>query len=166
VVAAVLLLAGCSGDTDDPTDRPAPPSTTSTSVDPAATTTTVAAAPGSTIDTDFAEGADPAFCALAGRFVEQFTSSTPPGDVQGFGRSLQESRSLVEQMRARAPGELTDDVVVLAQVLGVVVDALEAAEFDLTQVDPEALEALQDPDFQAAAVRLQAYAETACPPPG
>lgn len=161
-VAAVALLAlGCTGETDDPTNRPALPATTSTTP---ASTTTALAAPGSTIDTNFSAGADEQFCQLVGQYVDQFTAGAAPGDVQGFGESLRQSRDLVDQMQAAAPEELVADVVILAQTLGTVVDALEAVDFDLSQVDPEALLMLQDPDFQASAVRLQAFAETACTP--
>lgn len=63
-----------------------------------------------------------------------------------------------------APAEIVGDVLSLTDVLGVIVPALEAAEFDLSQVPPEALQRLQDPDFQASATRLQAYTESACEP--
>lgn len=168
LLTMALLGVACSGETDDPTNRPALPATTtslgdaSTSTVPGDAPTTTAGAPGSTIDTEFAGEADERFCALAGQYIDSFTTDAPPGDVQGFGESLRQSRDLVNQMQEAAPEELVDDVVLLAQVLGGVVDALEAVDYDLAEVSPDALMTLQDPDFQAAAVRLQAYSETVC----
>lgn len=168
LLASVLLLGGC----DDPDIASSPGTTTSTSQDEttssthdAATSSTVAPdTPGSTIDTDFATPGDERFCGLARSYIEPFARRAAPGDVRGFGEALQESQAIVQQMEEVAPPEIVDDILRLSDVLGAVVPALEAANFDLSQVPPEVLQRLQDPDFQASAQRLQAYVETVCEP--
>ena len=144
LLATVQILGGCDGGGSDT----APSQNT----------------PGSTVDTEFASPGDERFCELARSYFEQVTRRTAPGDVQDFGESLQASQSIVSEMRDVAPGEIVSDVVRLADVLTVVVPALEGAQFDLSQVPPDVLQRLQDPDFQASSARLQAYIESACDP--
>jgi hypothetical protein len=67
-------------------------------------------------------------------------------------------------MQEVADEEIVVDLVVVTDVLSIVVPALEEVDFDLTQISPEVLERLQDPDFQASSARLQAYTENACEP--
>lgn len=143
LLVSVLVLVGCDDGSPDAADSDAP---------------------GSTIDTNFASPGDERFCELARTYIEQFTRRAPPGDVREFGESLQNSQEIVLQMQEVAPAEIVSDVLILADVLDVVVPALEAAEFDLSQVPPSVLQQLQDPGFQASAARLQAYTESACEP--
>ncbi len=166
---SVLLLGGCddeAGDSAAPVDPPtsttdsqgAPTTSTSTAIiDPDAT-------PGSTIDTSFSSSGDERFCELARTYVELFTSRAAPGDVRAFGEGLQQAQSVLLEMQEVADEEIVVDLVVVTDVLGIVVPALEEVDFDLTQISPEVLERLQDPDFQASSARLQAYTENACEP--
>lgn len=151
--ASVLVLGACND--GDPDTAGSQGTTTSTTGSPEA--------PDSAVDSDVSNPGDERFCDLARSYVEQFTGQSP-GDARGFGQALQEAQAIVLEMQEVAPAEIVGDVLSLADVLGVIVPALEAAEFDLSQVPPEALQRLQDPDFQASATRLQAYIESACEP--
>lgn len=144
LVALVLVLGSCDDNSPD----------TSAGQQPG----------GSTTDTNVASPGDERFCELARSYIEQSTRPPAPGDVRGFGESLQDSQAIVLQMQEVAPAEIVSDVVNLTDVLGAVVPALAAVDFDLTQVPPVVLEQLQDPNFQAATARVQAYTESACEP--
>ncbi len=169
---SVLLFGGCdddAGDSAGPVDSPtsttdSPATSTTASHDAPTTTAGPDATPGSTIDTSFSSSGDERFCELARSYVELFTRRAAPGDARAFGEGLQEAQSVLLEMREVADEEIVADVIMVTDVLGVVVPALEEVDFDLTQVSPEVLERLQDPDFQASSVRLQAYVENACEP--
>lgn len=114
-------------------------------------------------DAEPANPDDERFCTLARTYVESM-NRTAPEDAQGFGKGLQEARSIILEMQEVAPPEIVDDVLRVTGVLSVVVPALEAVDFDLTRVPPDVLRLLQDPEFQTSATRLQAYTEDACGP--
>lgn len=168
LLVALLLLGGCADEVPEVTDpngrstSTLPDSSPPTASPGTPSTTGAANTPGATLDTNFSTPGDERFCGLARSYIEQFSQRAGPGETRAFGEALQEAQSIVLEMETVAPPEIVVDIVNLTGVLAVVVPALEAADFDLSQVPPEALLALQDPDFQASAARLQAYTETAC----
>jgi hypothetical protein len=161
---SVLLFGGCDDDAGDSVAPVDPPTSTTGAQDPSTSTTDPNATPGSTIDTTFSEPGDERFCELARSYVEQFTGRAAPGEARAFGEALQEAQSIVLEMQDVAPAEIVADLLIVTDVLGVVVPALEEVDFDLSQIPPDELERLQDPDFQASSARLQAYVENACKP--
>lgn len=169
---SVLLLGGCS-EADRDADGPATTATTTTPTTGPATTATMAnTAPGPPSSPAPTPGSDPStpqvqsFCVLARSYIEAFTGRAAPGDVRGFGGNLERARSSILEMQKVAPPEVVDDVLYVADTLGVVVSALEEANYDLGEVPPEVLQRLQDPEFRASAARLQAYTDSACQPAG
>lgn len=167
---SLLLLGGCDDEGAEvtaPNGRP----TSTTSADSSSTTGSPATSPpatgnmpGVSTDTSLSSPGDQRFCVLARSYIEQFSRRAAPGETRAFGEALQEAQSIVLELRAVAPAEIVADIVKLTSVLGEVVPALEAVDFDLSQVPPEVLLPLQDPDFRASAARLQSYTETACEP--
>lgn len=159
---SVLLLGGCGDDSPDV----AVPATTAAPATSSTTPSSPPSSPAPTAGTDTSSPQEQRFCELARSYIEAFTGRAAPGDVRGFGGNLQEARAIVVEMQDLAPPEVVDDVMKVADTLGIVVSAMEEADFDLTEVPPDVLQQLQDPDFQASAARLQAYTDSACPPAG
>lgn len=170
LLVSLLLLGGCDDEAAEVTD-PDGRATSTTTADSSSTTGSPGAPPpatdpgattGATLDTSFSGPGDERFCGLARSYIEQFSRRAGPGETRAFGEALAEARTIVLEMQDVAPAEIVADVLKLTDVLGFVVPALEAVEFDLSRVPPDALLQLQDPDFQASAARLQAYTETVC----
>jgi len=145
---ALLVLAGWSGGDDD---KAAP--------------TTAAGGPTTTVrpvDTSFSGQNSAEFCVLARTYNDRFTSvgSNPtPAQLRTLAK---EGQTAINQAVNAAPGEIKKDVEVIARTFGTLVTELEKVNFEITRVQPEALQSLSAPEFQESSTRFQAYARTVC----
>lgn len=144
-MVAVLALSGCNG--DDGQDQ-ALPSTSSPS--PQAGTEPPE------------EPVDP-FCAPADALGEGLGDLAPTdGDPGEIREQFTRAREAVAQAEAEAPEEIRADVAVLADGYEDFFAALEAADFDITQLSLSALTALDTPEMEAASERVDAYRLDTC----
>jgi len=144
---AAALLSSCSSGDDK---KEASPTTTGgpTTIRP--------------VDTSFTGQDSAEFCALAKTFRDRSNNVRPgsnPADLRG---AAEDGRAAINDVLSAAPGEIKPDVEVVAGALGTVVTELEKVDFDTTKAPPSAFAPLQDPGFQAAAARFQAYVTQVC----
>ncbi len=149
-VTAMVLVAGCSGGGDD---EAAPAS----SVPGPGPPTTVRP-----VDTSFTGQDSAQFCDLARTYDERSTdvgSSPTPDQLR---TAVQEGQTAIDQAVDAAPGEIRNDVLVLAAGFGAVLGELEKVNFEVTRLPPTAFGPLQTPEFQASTTRFQAYIRSVC----
>ena len=145
VLAALLVLLGCSG--DDDRDEVAPATTSSS---------------GAGVGTEEPEEAANPFCAPSQALNS--IGDVPPleSDPAALREQFTEARDAVAEAEAEAPEEIRADVAVLADGYDQFYEALEAADFDITHLDLADLMVLDSPEMQAASERLDAYRAEAC----
>lgn len=142
-LAALAALAGCNGDDDQ--DQALPSSTSSPP------TTEATQAP-----------VDP-FCAPADALGEGFADLAPSGrDSSALEEQFAQSREAIAEFEAEAPEEIQADVAVLVEGYEDFLAALEAADYDFTQLSPSALIAIDSPEMQAASENIDAYLAERC----
>jgi hypothetical protein len=141
-VVAASLLTACS--TGAP-KKPAPSTTSTTSGNFCELATAYATDTLPALQRDIADAqANPT--AFQGRLRDDF----PP------------ARTRATELAAAAPEEIRPDAEKVATTFGKFVDALEAANFDIRQVDASAFQELQDPQYLQASQRLYDYAVREC----
>jgi|GEM_PF-3947412 len=153
VVAAglggLLLLTACSSDKKD--------GAASTSTTVAATATTV-----QPVDTRFSGEGSAQFCEFISTFTkgqQNLSTSASPAAIRA---AFEESLAAVKQAVDVAPAEIKPDVVAVASSVQSIADAMSAANFDATKVDPSALTTLQSEGFMTSVTRMQAYLTNVC----
>lgn len=148
---AAALLTSCSSGDDK---KEASPTTTGapTTVRP--------------VDTSFTGQNSAEFCALAETYRERSSNVSPGTSPAELRTAAEDGLTAINEVVSAAPAEIKPDVEVVAATLGAVVTELEKVEFDTTKAPPSAFAPLQDPQFQAAAGRFQAYVTQVCGAPG
>lgn len=109
------------------------------------------------------------WCSLARAFSEQddvFGDEDMP-DAGSMREGMREAVRAVEQLERVAPGEIRDDVRLMASGMKQLNDALAKVDYNFFALltDPEAaaaLEALDSPDLEAASERIDAYTLREC----
>ena len=144
---AAVLLSGCSSGDDE---KEASPATTGapTTVRP--------------VDTSFTGQNSTEFCALAKTYRDRSNKVSPGSTPAELRTAAQDGLTAINQVVSAAPAEIKPAVEVVAATLGTVVTELEKVDFDTTKAPPSAFAPLQDPEFQAAAGRFQAYVTQVC----
>ena len=146
IAVAVLALSGCSGDGGQ--DQALPSTTSSPEVN---------------AGTEPPEEPVDPFCAPADALGEGLGDLAPTdGDPDQIREQFTLAREAVAEAEAEAPEEIRPDVAVLADGYEDFFEALEAADFDITQLSLSALTALDTPEMQAASERIDAYRVEAC----
>jgi hypothetical protein len=82
-----------------------------------------------------------------------------PADLR---EQFTEALDAVEQTEAEAPEEIRADVAVLADGYEEFYNALEAADFDITDLSLEDLTVLDTAEMTAASERVDAYSADVC----
>jgi hypothetical protein len=142
VAAALLALSACSGEEDQ--DEALPPSTS--------------ALGGSNAPAEPAN----AFCAPADALGD--VGAIPPTELDpaDLREQFTEALDAVEQTEAEAPEEIRADVAVLADGYEEFYNALEAADFDITDLSLEDFTVLDTAEMTAASERVDAYRADVC----
>jgi hypothetical protein len=158
VAVFVLLLGACGGGGSKQA------SSTGTTGQPSATQASSA-------------GGGGGYCALARDYSDRFAAAfqkdfqaalTNPNDAaarDALKRDLQAARNAARDALANAPSQIKADLETVFKFIDPFLTALENANFDfakLQQSNPNFLKQTQDPNFQAAAQRLSAYARDVC----
>jgi hypothetical protein len=129
----------------------------------AATSAQATSAPGATVDTKFTGKGSAQFCALAKTYGDKSGQLVPslnnPAQLRTLFKDLQ---AAVKQAVDVAPSEIKSDVTLLAGFYNDFATALDKVNYDFTKVPPDISRKLQDPQFQAAATRLDAYTKQVC----
>ena len=149
---ALVLMAGCSGDSDDGKSQASPTPTSA----PGPSTT---ARP---VDTSFTGQNSAQFCALSKTYTDRFSNVGPGSTPAQLRTATQEGRTAINQAAAAAPSEIKPDVQVIANVFTGLFAELERVNFDIGKLAPASLGSLQSPEFQASTTRFQAYLRTVC----
>lgn len=144
-VVSVTALAACGG-----SDKPATPATSS----PLTTTKPV--------DTRFSGEGSGDFCDLAKSFNTGFSGITPGASIAQLKVNLQEADTAIHRAVDVAPTEIKGDVGVIADSFTKVVGVIANANYDLTNISPDALATFQSAEFSNSAARLQAYMTSVC----
>ena len=151
--AALVALAGCSDDKEDTAST-----TTSSLVSPLTTVRPV--------DTSFTGVGSAEFCAFIPSLLDASqsvpASATPAQIKEGLDTSL----AAFDEAVAVAPPDIKDAVVTISDAVRSVASALEAANYDVTKIDPAAAQRLLEDRFSDASVRLKAYLDRYCIPAG
>ena len=149
---ALLVLAGCSGGDDDdaaaPTTVPSTAPSTSTTVRP--------------VDTSFTGENSAEFCALARTYTDRFTSVGPNATPAQLRTVAVEGKTAITQAVNAAPAEIKPDVEVISNTFGALLRELERVDFEINRLPPDAVQALQAPEFAQATTRFQAYSRDVC----
>ncbi len=164
LVLGAILLAACGGDDGGATGE--------TSADGGAPAAETGAAGGETGGTDGGEigTIDAARCAeLAQAMAAAAVAAVPQA---AGGEDLSASVEQLEAFAAAAPEEIRSDMQTVVEGYAAIVRALEEAGYDPTSGQPPtaeqlaalagASEQIDDPEFQAAAERVDTYFEAGC----
>jgi len=124
-----------------------------------------------------ASGGGGAFCSRARAYSEHFTS-TFQKDFRGvaanptnaslrdvFKKDYGDLKKAADDLASRAPAAIKADFDVVFSAISQLYDALAKVDFDfskLVQSNPQFVQSLQDPKFQAAATRLNDYFTNTC----
>jgi hypothetical protein len=148
---ALSILVGCSARTSDPAAESAAPAG--------------AAAPPPTStppDPHFTGANSERFCALARTYDDSFAGiGSSPTSAQLRTVATEGQRSIDEALNA-APGEIRDDVQLVARTFGAFLGDLQKVEFEVAKLPTNAVSRFTAPDFQAATKRFDAYIRTVC----
>jgi hypothetical protein len=151
-LVAVLATTACGNDSKK--------ESSDTTAAPAAQATTT---PGATVDTKFTGKGSAQFCALAKTYGDKSGQLVPslsnPAQLRTIFKDLQVA---VKQAVDVAPSEIKADVTLLANFYNDFAAALEKVNYDFTKVPPDISRKLQDPQFQQATTRLDAYTKQVC----
>ncbi|HVM13166.1 MAG TPA: hypothetical protein VM287_02415, partial [Egibacteraceae bacterium] len=109
------------------------------------------------VDTSFTGQNSAEFCALAKTYRDRSNNVRPGSSPAELRAAAEDGRSAINDVLSAAPEEIKPDVEGVAAALGAVVTELEKVGFDTTKAPPAAFAPLQDPEFQTAAARFQAY---------
>ena len=144
-LVAVLVLAGCGGDSDDD----AAPATT------APPTTAAQVAVGN-------DQAGTPFCQLARTYSEKYsTILAAASDPVRLRAVTTDAESAIRQAQATAPAEIRSDVRTVAKTAGEALSMLQKNNFDLAG-STDVLAKLTDPKFQASLANVNRYARAHC----
>ncbi len=148
----IVLLTGCSRDSDKENNQASPTPTSA----PGPSTT---ARP---VDTSFTGRNSDQFCALSKTYTDRFTNVGPGSTPDQLRTATQEGRAAINQAAAAAPPEIKPDVQVIANVFTGLFTELVRVNFDISKLSPASLGSLQAPEFQSSTTRFQAYLRTVC----
>jgi hypothetical protein len=143
VLVVALVLSGCG-------------SSKKTTATASATGTT--AAPKTTSAPNFHGSSNSKFCDLA-RQLEAKAQVSPNADLKTTYAQLD---SEISQILAVTPSAIKADMVTLTTGIRKIRDALAAANYDVTKLDPSSLQSLDSPEFKAAGDRVSAYGQQVC----
>ena len=122
-------------------------------------------------------GGGGAFCAKARAYSEHFASTFQKDFAQVAGnptnasvrdlfkRDYGELKKAADDLASNAPDQIKADIDAIFPLISQLYDALSKVDFDFTklaQSNPQFLQSLQDPKFQAAATRLNDYFTNTC----
>lgn len=175
LVAGALTLAACGGDDSGATVAGDGAATTMAAATTAAPTTAAAAADTSTtaVDADFSGSDSDELCTFA-RDIEDRTQDT---DLFGSTDPVQAEKDwnelleVMETAESIAPPEIQGDFGILRDGFASIVELLRDYDYDFLAVmqageaDPAELERLavfDDPEYQAAAERIDVYFDEVC----
>jgi hypothetical protein len=144
LLATVLLVAAC-GDADE-----------ADGAGTAAETTVTTAAEA---DTGFTGEDSDRFCELARELDDQ--DPFEQGDLD-LAEAFRDAVTSVDEIIGVAPAEIRSEFETLREGLQEVASAIEDADGNLFAVDPERLESLEDPRYERAADRIDAYLRDVC----
>ena len=154
MAATLVLVAGCSGDVES-----------DDAADPAATSTTL---PSTTTTVPTFEGeADSPFCTLLVEAAVDDALDGDSADPVAVGEAFRSVVGVLEQAAALAPSEIVADVTLVAEGMDALDAALAAVGYDFDALAAsgaasEVLDAVNDPAFADAGVRLAAYRSQVC----
>jgi hypothetical protein len=126
-----------------------------------ATSSSVAGVVSSTASTSaphFSGSSSSKFCDQARNLNDQ-TKLNPSGDLKTAFAHFDE---LANQVLSSAPSAIKGDMSTLVEGLRTLKNALAAANYDYSKMDPNAIKSLQDPKFQASSQRVEAYLTQVC----
>lgn len=153
---AVLVMTGCGKSSNEKASD-------TTATTKAATVTTAAGGSGTTVDTKFTGKGSTQFCNLAKTYSDKSGQLVPsisnPAQLRTLFKDLQVA---VKEAVDVAPAEIKADVTLLASFYNDFANALDKVNYDFTKLPPDTAAKLQDPKFQAAATRLDAYSKQVC----
>ena len=168
--AFIVSLAACGGDDSsssasdegsDSTEAPAASDAPDSSAGDDESTATTGAP-------DFSGEGGGEFCSQAQGVNEVFSGeafqSNDPADLEEQFNASQEA---LAQLEDSAPDEIKEDVGIIADALGGLIEVFESANYDFTQLasDPEAiaqLEAFNSAEINDASTRVTAYLTEVC----
>jgi ABC-type glycerol-3-phosphate transport system substrate-binding protein len=150
VLGAAITLAACGGGSSN--DRADAPATTRLSDTQSAGT--------GPPDTNFTGAGSGDYCRLARAYATSAQKFTAPTNAAELRQVFADASRDINAAAAVAPAEIKADVQVVAQGLSAIIAGMEAADYDLTRLatTPPSL----PPNFDAASVRLEAYARDVC----
>ena len=146
VLIGMLATAACGGGS-------------STKTSASVTTSLGATLPtGPSTTAHFSGSSSSTFCNQV-RSLQNTTKVNPSADLK---TTFQAFDSVASQVGSSAPSAIKADIVILIEGLRKLRDALAAANYDFTKVDPATLQSLQDPKFKASTDRVNAYVQQVC----
>jgi hypothetical protein len=168
--ALIVTLAACGDDSDssapdEGSDSTEAPAASSDAPDSSAGGDESAASTGAP---DFSGEGGGEFCSQAQGVNEVFSGETlqsdDPADLEEQFNASQEA---LAQLEDSAPDEIKEDVGIIADALGGLIEVFESANYDFTQLaqDPEAiaqLEAFNSAEITDASTRVTAYLTEVC----
>ena len=142
-MAALVLLAGCSGKSS---------SSSSNTTTPPATT-----AGGSTTVPSFVGSSSSAYCNLARQFSQ--TLNPTSGDPKSLFAQFD---TVSDRFQSTAPSAIKADADVVIGALKKLEMSFKNANYDVTKIMPADLAPIQDPKFTASTARIDAYDTQVC----
>lgn len=125
----------------------------------------VAFLPGCGKKKDTADGGSVAsYCDLANKFDEASNQldEVDFSDPTKLQAAFEEVRTNIEDVRSLIPDEIADDFAVAEEAFLGFIDALEAADWDVSKIDPGLAQEFSSADVQAATDAMNAYNEANC----
>ena len=132
----------------------------------ATTTTAAASAAVTTLTTVKATGGG-SFCTKVADAINNGVSKAAQAFQQGrtpdqLKTEFEQTRKAEQDALSGAPSEIKADLQVLISASNKVFDALSAANYDFTKVDPAALSSVNTPAVQTASQHVTAYVKDHC----
>jgi len=173
-LAALALVTGLAACTSSAPE--AERSTTTTTVNgsvpattgggPTSTTTGATSTTGSEPEpngsTTAVPSGDDSFCKVLADYIEANASEFTKSDGEDYRRITKIMRERGDALVANAPDEIREPIEVFIAAQDQVIEALEAVDYQIEEVDPADISALDTPELEEASRQVRAYANDPC----
>ena len=148
LVVGVLVFAACGSSGSKKTNAQSSGSTT----------TAAGGATSSTTVPNFSGSSNYKYCQLAKDVEKNGTTQ----DTTNIKASFTEFDKVANEFLSAAPSAIKSDAQTLVDGVRKYEDVLKKANFDFTKVNPADVQSFDDPKFQQAAARVEAYDAQVC----